>query len=140
MGKVIRHWLYISLKQVSIDAFDIFIFRTRLQNGDENISLKGDWLLCGEIMFLTSRCLIMDRSVLITFIILLYYYIACLHPQLIHQRLWCMLSSLWQGAYKICTLLLIGKSSLCGDSRILLKKYVQWPIAENQCALQVSLN
>ena len=36
-------------------------------------------------------------------------------PRLVYQRLWYVLSCLWDGAYK-STLLLIRKSSLCGSS------------------------
>ena len=67
--------------------------------------------------------------------------------QLVHQRLWYVLSCSWECAYKT-PLLFIGKSKLCDDWRRPLKKYVrmttcltsnaQW--YENQSALKVSVN
>ena len=68
-------------------------------------------------------------------------------PQLVYQRLWYVLSCLWESAYKR-SLLLIRKSSLWGDSRFPLKKYVTMTLClmlnswlhENQCALDASLN
>ena len=67
-------------------------------------------------------------------------------PQLVHQGLWC---------YPVCgkvlikdLLLLIGKSSLCGDTRCPPKKYVTMTIClvfislaiGHRCALEASLN
>ena len=46
-------------------------------------------------------------------------------PQLVHQRLWYVLSCLWESVYP---LLLIRKGSLCADSGIPLKKYVTMAI------------
>ena len=43
--------------------------------------------------------------------------------QMAHQRLWYVLSCLWESTYK-APLLLIGKSSLCEDGGFPLKKYV----------------
>ena len=67
-------------------------------------------------------------------------------PRLVHQRLWYTLSCLRESAYIKDPLLLIGKNSLCGDSRFSLKNYVTiWLMSnrwwyENQCALETLLN
>ena len=67
---------------------------------------------------------------------------------MVHQRLWYVMSCLWESAYIKDTLLLIGKSGLYGDSLLPLKKYITttiWLMSlsryyANRCALEVSLN
>ena len=55
--------------------------------------------------------------------LLVCYFILTSGPQLIHQRMWYLLSCLRENAYKD-PLLLIEKSSLFGESMFHVKEYV----------------
>ena len=70
-------------------------------------------------------------------------------PQLVPQRLFGMCCLVYGKVHIKDPLLLIGESSLCGDGRVPLKKYVRMTICvlssnnqryENKCALEASLN
>ena len=69
---LIRHWLYISLKKVAVDIFDILIFRTRIKNGYVTSACKVADCFVENCMFLSLKRLIMESSILNIFIIVHY--------------------------------------------------------------------